>query len=378
MTTTIKAGDRVGAAETADRRRGHWFMKFGLLLGTVALSVAFCELAARWLVPQSPSWLAIYRRHPDLPFYGFQPSAVQSVDTGETHWTVFTNSVGDRISASDRGRQGEQPAATPNGHKPWVLCLGDSFLFAHGVDHEQSFVGRLQQDAVGGLGWVNAGVPGYGPVQYRQVLEYRLQRGPTPQRVLIATFLGNDFHDCVWNKDLPVADGILGKRSRWIDTIKQNSHLYRLFARVYHQAAVHETASGPEGASQSSDPWQGDFLQRAEQKYQEEFGRIAELCQQSGIALHVVILPSREEIAGSEDKEAAADAEPAEDRRRARQILDELEIAYVDTTQALGEVAYRDAFFHFDGHLTPQGHEIVYRLLKEVLFEEPSGGRVER
>ena len=145
------------------------------------------------------------------------------------------------------------------GSHPWTLCLGDSFLFGHGVDHEQSFVGRLQHDHVGDMDYVNAGVPGYGPVQYRRVLEYRLQQGPPPDRLLIATFLGNDFQDCVWNKDLPVTDGILGKRASWTDAVKQHSHLYRLATRVYHQLATHDTGDQRPGNGEGDQAWEGDF-----------------------------------------------------------------------------------------------------------------------
>jgi hypothetical protein len=173
MKTTTRENEVAAAASSHKRPRGRWLMRFGLLLGAVAGSLVLCELATRWVVPQSSSWLAIYRRHPDLPFYGFQPNAQQRVDTGETHWTVFTNASGDRMTVNGTDEQPAQSGgvdATDAPTHPWALCLGDSFLFAHGVDHEESFVGKLQQDTVVGLDWVNAGVPGYCPVEYRHCL----------------------------------------------------------------------------------------------------------------------------------------------------------------------------------------------------------------
>jgi hypothetical protein len=341
-------------------------LKLGLLATTFVLSLATCELVARWLVPQAPSWLAIYRRHPELPFYTFEPNSRQRVDTGETSWTVHTNAQGHRVASreTDSADSGSLPRDGAN--VPWALCLGDSFLFAHGVDEEESFVGRLRADAVADLDWVNAGVPGYGPVQYRQVLEHCLKRQAPPQRVLIATFLGNDFQDCIWNKDLPVTDGILGKRSSWLHTIKENSHLYRLFARVYHQAAVHEPGGELNEPMREASAWEGEFLQQAERKYREEFERIATICRQAGSELQVLIIPSREEVAWRERTDGEADA-PAETRRRARQIFDDLQIPYIDVTAALCEVPYQVVFFHFDGHLTPQGHEIVYHELQNAM-----------
>jgi hypothetical protein len=377
MTTKVKASDERVAASSSTRQRGGWLMKCGLLATTVVLSLGMCELVARWLVPQSPSWLAIYRRLPELPFYGFQPNARQSVDTGETSWTVITDSQGDRIAASQLDAAPAVDEAAGAAQRPWALCLGDSFLFAHGVDQEQSFVGRLDQDAVAGLEWTNAGVPGYGPVQYRQVLEHRLRQGTPPRHVLIATFLGNDFQDCIWNKDLPVTDGILGKRSSWLHTLKENSHLYRLFARVYHQAAVQEPAEGLNDPEGESVEWQGEFLQQAEQKFREEFERIATLCREAGCELQVVIIPSREEVARQQGEGIDEGATISETRRRSRQIFDDLQIAYLDVTPDLCEVPYQVVFYHFDGHLTPQGHEIVYHRLQEALMEPSSDSPVE-
>jgi hypothetical protein len=115
-----------------------------------------------------------------------------------------------------------------------VWCLGDSFTFGHGVDYDQSYVGLLSADVKPRWHFCNTAVPGYGPVQYRQLLQYHLDRGSQPSAVLVGTYVGNDFFDCIWGKDIPVVDGILGERKTWKTPVKRNSHLYRLCSKIYH------------------------------------------------------------------------------------------------------------------------------------------------
>src|SRR5205085_1913297 len=99
-------------------------------------------------------------------------------------------------------------------------------------------------DAGGALHWVGTGVPGYGPVQYRQILEWELgERREPPKLLLVATYLGNDFHDCVRNRDLPVHDGVVSDRGDLKSAIKRRSHLYRAIARAYHVAVTRHDES---------------------------------------------------------------------------------------------------------------------------------------
>src|SRR5690606_5372855 len=127
--------------------------------------------------------------------------------------------------------------------RPVVLVLGDSFTFGHGVDYERTFVASLAAREPE-LRFVNEGVPGYGPVQYRQLLELALARGTRPRAVFVVLFVGNDFQDCIWSKDLPVYEGVLGARAGVKDLVRRRSHLYRLLARVYHvkSGAAHRSA----------------------------------------------------------------------------------------------------------------------------------------
>ena len=115
--------------------------------------------------------------------YSLQPNVQRLVDTGETRWVIITDDQGFRTSRTKIDKHGGGT----------VLCLGDSFTFGHGVDYEQTFVGLLDADTTVPYRFVNAAIPGHGPVQYEQVLEYLLGNKLDVDRVLVTVFLGNDF-----------------------------------------------------------------------------------------------------------------------------------------------------------------------------------------
>ncbi len=75
--------------------------------------------------------------------------------------------------------------ATPPPVAPGApLLLGDSFAFCHGVEFEENFGGLLA--AEGSLRVANAALPGWGPLQYRQMLDFQLSEGRVPDRILLA------------------------------------------------------------------------------------------------------------------------------------------------------------------------------------------------
>jgi len=270
------------------RKKGRrLLLKLALLLfgGCVALTLG--EAAVRIISPQPPSWLDVYRRHPTLDVFALQPNVDRFVDTGETRWTVYTDGSGFRIS---KGQNDDADL-------PVALWLGDSMTFAHGVDHRDSFVGLLNANEGRRYRFVNAAVPAYGPVQYRQTLEYLLEQGLNPRVVLVATFMGNDFYDCVWNKDRPVVDGIIGKRRTLKGFIKRRSHLYRLVSKVYHQLALGEAgARKSEEELSLEESWKHGILKQGLERYRIEFNRIADICRERSISLLVVLIPPRSTV----------------------------------------------------------------------------------
>lgn len=321
-------------------------------VAAMIVSLLLCEFAVQLLLPQPTSWLDIYRRHPNVDTYALKPHVHEFVDTGECQWWVHTD---------DRGFRGAAGATVPQ-DRPW--CIGDSYTFGQGVEHEHSFVGLLQATGEPALAFLNAGVPGYGPVQYRQLIEELVTRDRTPRRVLIVTYLGNDFHDCVWKaEDVRVADRILKRRRDLRGLIKRSSHLYRLVSRVYHRTVPAPEAPGFRDVMFDAKNWESGILADSRQRYRDEFSRIASTCAAHGITLSVVIIPTRGAV-GEIRRRAADEApeiqgDPTIPAVYAGQVMQELGIRYIDLTPALLHEPIDKTYFRHDGHFTPVAHRIA-------------------
>lgn len=322
-------------------------MRIVVLLALGPLSLLLGEGVVRLVSPQPASWIDVYRRAPDRPFYDLEPSVTRFVDTGETRWWIHTDAEGHRV---------ERPgAAGDEDERPAVLVLGDSFTFGQGVDYERTFVSALAARAPS-LRFVNAGVPGHGPVQYRQRLELELARGLRPREVFVVFFVGNDLHDCVWSKDSPVYEGVLGGKAGARFFVKRASHLYRLLSRVYHarsEAAhllrAHETETYTPSA------WSCSPLREARLILRQEVARIAALCAARGIELRAAVIPATRGAAGT----ATPGLDPDLPVREVMTTCRILGIPCVDTTPALRTAPVSETYFVFDSHLTPLGHTLV-------------------
>ncbi|MCA8963765.1 MAG: SGNH/GDSL hydrolase family protein [Planctomycetes bacterium] len=343
-----------------------------LLLTATALfsSVLIAELAVRVLMPQPTTWLQIYHRHPRLPQYSLEPNASALVETAETKWRIFVDEHGRRWAPTKaKGTPRDASASLGAGSSP-VLWLGDSFTFGHGVDYELSWVGLLEADPGAHHAHVNTGVPGYGPTQYRAVLDDELENGLRPAAVVVATFLGNDFQDTIWEKDVPVENGIIGDAGGLKSWFKRTFHVCRLASRVYHQikeGQPQEVSASDEMADPAN--WRSGQLAEAEQRYRDEFRRIAARCSERGVPVFGLILASPKMVAKVKEMGMPTTLDVADERApivHARKIFDELGIRVIDTTPALAARDAAEVFLPLDGHLTPEGHRIVRGLLQEI------------
>jgi hypothetical protein len=113
-----------------------------------------------------------------------RPNAALRINTGERTVSVFTDREGYRVGES--GRREAQEA---------ILLLGDSFMEALQVEHEQTLAHLLESGVSNRIHQPvvvrNSGVGGWGPNQYllraRQVLARE-----KPAFIVVALFVGND------------------------------------------------------------------------------------------------------------------------------------------------------------------------------------------
>lgn len=343
-------------------------MRSALLTLTVVVlatlvSIAVAEFVVRIAAPQPPSWLGIYREHPVLP-YALQSDASYRIETGETEWSVHADHGGLRVGASP-------PPVIPGA--PLLLVLGDSFAFGHGVDFEQSFAGLLAAD--GSLRVANAALPGWGPVQYRRMLDFQLAEGRVPDRILLAIYVGNDFHDCVWERDVPVHNGILGDPGGLRSFVKRNSHLYRLVSKAFH-TLVRPASDDRYGTMKQlarSSAWTQPPLATALPAFQKAIEEIAATAAARHIDLRAVVIPTRETVeARVRGVAPTADWDPALPNEKAAAILTASGIPFVDVTDALAKSGAGPSYLPLDGHLTQLGNRIVAEAVTALLAAPPA------
>jgi hypothetical protein len=155
-----------------------------LLCAALLLALGGAELAVRLVAPQQ---LILLR--PDLwqpaETVGWlrRPNIDVEVNTGERTVRVVTDAWGFRV--------GQRP---PRAERS-VLLLGDSFMEALQVEHEQSFAGLLEaglpQVAGTAVAVRNAGVGGWDPNQYYLFARSELARQDYDV-VVVAVYVGND------------------------------------------------------------------------------------------------------------------------------------------------------------------------------------------
>lgn len=332
-----------------------------LTLGLAGLvSIALAEGVVRVAAPQPPSWLGIYRAHPVLP-YALQPGASFRVDTGATRWSVHVDAAGMRVGEAP-------PPAAPEA--PLLLLLGDSFAFGHGVEYEESIGGLLAAD--GRLRVANAALPGWGPVQYREMLDFQLAEGRVPDRVLLAIYVGNDFHDCVWDRNVPVRNGILGDPGGVRSWVKRSSHLYRLLSKAYHAFAEPEPGDRYGTVQELVRPaaWSEPPLVQALPLFRGALAQIAATAAARGIDVRAVVIPASDTVdAVARGAAATPDWDPLLPNRKSAEALEAAGIPFVDVTGALAKAGARASYLPFDGHLTPAANRVVAGAAAALLAE---------
>ena len=316
------------------------------------------EAAIRVVRPQAKSWLDIHGLHPGgLPFHHNRPSFRDSVDVGEVQYTVVTDARGHRIA--------ERSTRVDEGAKS-VWFVGDSFTFGQGSTFEDSFVGKV---AAAGFRVDDCGVNAWGPAQYLADFEYNLKAQKPPDAIVLATYLGNDYFDMIWSKVPVVRDGVLGNEGDLKATVKLHSHLYRLLSNIYHsyfpaprqyQEVIDQMAA--------ADNWNAPDLKRASDLYQTALRSFAARCQQLGIPLLVLVIPTKESV-------AAGGAPAALDHglvtRRTLEFLEASHIDHVDLTPLLRQLGADASYLAFDGHFKPAAHALVGRVVRDWLAEGP-------
>jgi len=161
-------------------RRLRWLARIAMALAGIVIGLVVAELAFRYRDGGAFPHLNVYVADPELGVR-LAPGASQELAFGGNPIThVRINADGFRGGALPPPGEGE------------VLVVGDSQVFGLGVEEDQTFAARLQ--AALGRTVVNAGVPTYGPDEYRAVIAEQLARR-RPRTVVLTINLVNDLFE---------------------------------------------------------------------------------------------------------------------------------------------------------------------------------------
>ncbi|MEO0649110.1 MAG: hypothetical protein AAFZ65_00350 [Planctomycetota bacterium] len=324
----------------------------------IALAVLGAEALTRLAAPQPPSWLAVYEHHDQLP-YALQPDLSYRVETGETRWTIVTDGHGRRVD----------PTASADAERPKWLVAGDSFAFGHGCEAADGLVTRLAVEA--GADAINLAVPGYGPEQFAASLAAHIDLEPV-DAVVVVPFLGNDFHDLTWNKEVPITDGLLNARRNLKSSLCRTSHLYRLASQTLHRFGI--GGGGPNRALERDliEPQRFEaLLAPARDKWHSAFRSIRRLCAERQLPLVVLLLPNR---AATEPDRTGQGLPPTPvdvdlARKTAKAWLADSGIRALDATETLRALD-GPLYFDFDGHYRPSVNRALARAMAPSLVNE--------
>ena len=358
---------------------------------TIALGAA--EIAVRVVAPQQLIMIRpdIWQAADSLG-WRHSPNLETQVNTGERRVTLYTDEEGFRV-----GRRGRREAADS------ILLIGDSFMAALQVEHYQSLAG-LMEDTLRGperqtVSVRNSGVGSWGPSQY---LIFGRQRLVNHQYglALVAIFTGNDL---VRERQEYIEKFPRGERRRfrvpfsfspevWIesvarpinDALESRSHLFVFLKarleplRIRLGLSVAYVPRGLLKARADGPEWDvtADIL-----------ADLASVADSVAVPILFVLIPAEYQVderlfashaAAFGVDQSAVDLDQPNVRLRGE--MDARGLAVVDALPAFRDAARNgtDLYGAVDSHLSPSGHWVLFRLLREELearmrWTSPSG-----
>lgn len=277
------------------------------------------------------------------------PHAEQTVRSGDLVFTVRTNSLGFR---------GPDPAA-PTGDEHRVLFLGDSMVFGHGLEEDETLPHQVQvslRRAGTEASVYNGAISGLSTVQE---LAATAQLLPVlqPDQVVLGYFVGNDplanllsYVDDQGHVQFSAAD-VEDLRLRLHDHLRPllPSVAFRAIALRYYVPRLRYWWSSD-----------GSVLQRSCDLIQE----MQQVCARAGTSFSVLLIYPRDGVAGGVTSMLSGSRGVGQ---RLASMLAELDVAVLDTARLLPTGADRRFYFATDGHLNAAGTRELAGLVAQEL-----------
>jgi len=354
--------------------------KILLVLVSLVVALGAAELAVRWLAPQQEVEGERFLQSDDQLGWTLAPG----------YHGRFTNLVDFDIGIdiNSLGLRGGELTE----RRPELLGLGDSFMFGHGVEAEESFLAVAA--ALLGAQPVDAGVPGYDLCQAADLGDRLLDR-VAPAAIVIAACLANDeLDETRGRRRIEVRYGFALEPGSHFDpasparrlrhAVYRHSHLVRLI----RFSPLTEAVSRWLGRGESIDRRivrdllaayevpELPEIARGDAESETCLARLAEHARERRIPLVGVLIPDALEIdpaALERTRRAAGEQgialDPLGPRRRLGAIFRRVGIAVVDPSRPLRAAVAggQRPWFSQDRHFTPLGHRVVGEQLADAL-----------
>ncbi len=273
-----------------------------------------------------------------------------------------------------------------------ILGLGDSFAFGWGVEESEGLFRLLEIEL--GRQVLNAAVPGTSSPDQAHLLETHFS-GATPETVLLALFVGNDFVEArrggtklfaVENGRLTYMRSHSGRLARALDGLRSLRVVQLLRALQFRYGFL----TG-DGSDRNWDDWMQSFAEIHLRNGDSDrlFGpaaagleRVARWCDLRGSRLRVIVIPRswQIEVSGLQEMMQALEISPAQiDLDRPQRFLTRWGAAHgVEMIDLLP--SFRQDFadepglrlYHTpDAHWTAAGHALAARTVTEAMRSAP-------
>lgn len=173
-------GNNGRGPRVASKAMSGWVKKFAMVLAGLAVGLAAAELVFRVRDGGAFPHLNVYVADPDLGVR-LAPGGREKISFG-----------GNPITHVRINREGFRGEDWPAAGKDDVLVVGDSQVFGLGVEEDQTFSAGLASQLHRTV--INAGVPTYGPDEYRAVIAEQLAKRH-PRTVVLTINLVNDLFE---------------------------------------------------------------------------------------------------------------------------------------------------------------------------------------
>jgi lysophospholipase L1-like esterase len=329
--------------------------KIGLAIGAVLATLIAIELVLSALFePVLKVWQVreIFQLDEEL-IYSLKPGQERIAKSEEFVEHVTTNRHGLR----------DDEIRTRDSFEKRIIVLGDSMIFGHGVNDDQTFPNQLEaifRDENRAVDVINAGVKGYGTDSAHKFFTARLQPLSLQPDLVIFAVYQNDLYDNIGQPLYTIENGSLAPLDptrNWIyllGTIEQKTPEFIRNRILY--GIVLSRFVGRDVYSQLPDMNEQELYDWAAHKAFLEIVDLRRRGRRQGFRVMVLCIPYRD---GPPDAYAWL------------QPLRKLGIWLVDPSQDPVWQAEKERwFFERDYHMTPEGNRLFAEMVREAIVRE--------